>query len=60
VKPLILKKHDQDWSRIRELLPDELDAIAGGTACDTIWVTPNSDSNQTCSGCDNCDGGGGS
>ena len=56
MKPLILAKHDESFSRIRELLPEELDMIAGGACGDTIFVTANGDGGY-CTGCD-CDNGG--
>jgi len=56
MKPLILTKHDESFSRIRELLPEELDTIAGGACYDTIWVTVLGDGGS-CGGCD-CDNGG--
>jgi len=64
MKPMLLEKHDHDFGRIRELIPAELDAIAGGNGsdhetghlperCDTILMTVNGDG-DFCAGCDEC------
>jgi len=57
MKPLILTKHDESFSHIRELLPEELDAIAGGACTDTVIIGVNGQPEGICYGCD-CDNGG--
>ncbi|MGN6514099.1 MAG: hypothetical protein ACTHKZ_11095 [Lysobacteraceae bacterium] len=51
MKPFVLKQHDKDYSALRELRDEELQAVAGGMAAarrkttklNTVTVTPNGD-----------------
>jgi bacteriocin-like protein len=47
MKPFILKQHDKDFAKVRELRESELAHITGGFEVDeklkTVTVTPNGD-----------------
>lgn len=48
MKPFILKQHEKDFAKLRELrelCADELESVSGGKAdkLNTVTVTPNAD-----------------
>ena len=50
MKPFILKQHEKDFQKVRELREDELESVSGGMVdalvdekLNTVTVTPNSD-----------------
>lgn len=43
MKPFILKQHDKDFTKLRELRENELKLVAGGEKLNTVTVTPSSD-----------------
>lgn len=45
MKPFVLKQHEKDFAKLRELRPEELDKVSGGKAAKlhTVTVTPNGD-----------------
>lgn len=44
MKPFILKQHDKDFAKLRELRDNELKFVAGGIPkLNTMTVTPNGD-----------------
>ena len=48
MKPFILKQHEKDFAKLRELRASELDLVAGGIVLpdeklNTVTVTPNGD-----------------
>ena len=44
MKPFILKQHDRDFAKLRELRESDLKLASGGSMkLNTVTVTPNSD-----------------
>ena len=44
MKPFILKQHEKDFTKLRELRASELKLVVGGnTKLNTVTVTPNGD-----------------
>lgn len=43
MKPFILKQHEKDFAKLRELRTSELKLVAGGMKLNTVTVTPNND-----------------
>lgn len=43
MKPFVLKQHDKDFAKLRELRDSDLRFVAGGSKLNTVTVTPNSD-----------------
>lgn len=45
MKPFVLKQHEKDVKKVRELRADELESVSGGMIkkLNTVTVTPNSD-----------------
>jgi len=43
MKPFILKQHDKDFAKVRELRESDLKLVAGGMKLNTVTVTPSSD-----------------
>lgn len=43
MKPFILKQHEKDFARLRELRASELKVVSGGIKLPTTTVTPDCD-----------------
>jgi hypothetical protein len=45
MKPFVLKQHEKDFAKLRELRPEELDAVSGGidNKVRSVTVTPDGD-----------------
>jgi hypothetical protein len=43
MKPFVLKQHDKDFAKVRELRASELKIVSGGVKLKTTTVTPDTD-----------------